>query len=75
MIHPFCAGDVKVESIVEGNKSLGPVKNETNTSPVTNIRSVNREKNNQLFLVKPVHGSLPSPLQFLLQFIVGFYHH
>lgn len=70
MIHSFCAGVAKVESNLEGHKNLGPVKNEINMSHVKNIRSVNKE-NNQLSLVKPVYGSLPSLLHFLLQFIVG----
>lgn len=74
MIHSFCAGVAKVESILEGHKNLGPVKNEFNTSHVKNIRSVNKE-NNQLCLVKLVHGSLPSLLRFLLQVLVGPCHH
>lgn len=69
------AGVAKVESILGSNKNLGPMKNGTNASSMINIRSMNRENNNQIFLVKPLHGSLPSPLGYLLQFIVGSCNH
>lgn len=74
MIHSFCAGVAKVESILEGHKNLGHVKNEINTSHVKNIRSVNKE-NNQLSLVKLVYGSLPPLLRFLLQVLASPCHH